>query len=186
MQEQSFNFADARKRAEESGALGGGNYLKVKEGQNVFRLVSPCLEHRGSFNGKPTFKWFCFVLDRADGLVKQYFMPHTVYEQIAALQVTPGYEFASVPMPYDLILNVKGAGTKEVVYTVIAARQSTPLTPDEQKAVQEAGDVRVVQKEVFAAAAEKTGVPVNQTQAGPRHEGGIDITVDDLPPFMKQ
>jgi hypothetical protein len=37
-------------------------------------------------------------------------------------------------MPYDITIMAKGAGTKDVEYTVVGARQNTPLTDDEAKA----------------------------------------------------
>ena len=69
------------------------------------------MEHPGTYNGEPTFKWQCLALDRADGQVKPYLMPNVVYEQVEALQMNPDYRFDEVPMPYDLTLNVKGVKT---------------------------------------------------------------------------
>src|SRR5688572_25697757 len=112
------NFSQARKKAEEAGLLGGGAAWKPKEGDNRIRLVSECLEHPGSYNGKKTFKWLCFILDRVDGEVKPYFMPHNIYEQLEKLQMSPDYAFDEVPMPYDITLNAKNAGKLDVVYTV--------------------------------------------------------------------
>lgn len=108
--------------------------------------MSECLEHPGEYNGKPTFKWLCYVLDRKDGQVKAFFMPHTIYKQIEALELNPEYTFDEVPMPYDVTINAKGAGTKEVDYTVVAARQNTPLTTEELKAVEAAKPIRDLQK----------------------------------------
>lgn len=140
------NFAASRKKAEEAGLLGGGDYFKPKEGDNRIRLVSECLEHPGVYKDKPTFKWLCRVLDRVDGLVKPYFMPNRVYEQFEALQDNPDYAFDEVPMPFDVTLNAKGAGTKEVVYTIVPARTNTPLTAAEQASITEAGSIRDLQK----------------------------------------
>jgi hypothetical protein len=169
------NFAASREKAEEAGLLGGGGYYNktLRNGDNRFRLVSECLEHPGSYNGKPTFKWLCLVLDRADGAVKPYFMPNTVYEEIEALQMNPDYTFDEVPMPYDLTLNIKGVKTKDVVYKIIPARTSTPLTPEELNAIKDAGLVREVQQEFQRADAERaTGTPQEPT-----------ITVhEDVPP----
>jgi hypothetical protein len=133
------NFSAARKKAEEAGHLGGNTAWKPKEGDNRIRLVSECLEHPGSFNGKKTFKWLCFILDRVDGEVKPYFMPPNVYDQIENLQTSPDYSFDEVPMPYDITLNVKNAGKLEVVYTVIPARTNTPIMPDEAAKVADGG-----------------------------------------------
>lgn len=126
------NFAASREKAEKEGLLGKGDYLKLQEGDNRIRLMSECLEHPGEFNGKPTFKWLCYVLDRRDGKIKPFFMAHTIYKAIEALQLNEDYKFDEVPMPYDVTINAKGAGTKEVVYTVMPARANTALTPAEK------------------------------------------------------
>lgn len=54
-----------------------------------------------------------------------------VLGQLTALKAQPDYEFDGFPMPYDITINAKGAGTKEVEYTVIGARQSTEVTERE-------------------------------------------------------
>lgn len=128
----AVDFAATQRAAEEVGLLGGsGDYYKYKEGDNRFRLVSECLPHNGSYQGKPNFKWLCYVLDRRDGKVKAHFMPHKIYKSIVALQQNPEYTFSEVPMPYDLTVQAKGAGTKEVEYSVVPARKEVPLTTDE-------------------------------------------------------
>jgi hypothetical protein len=169
------NFAAAREKAEEAGLLRtGGVYNKtLKNGDNRFRLVSECLEHPGSYNGKPTFKWLCLVLDRADGNVKPYFMPNTVYEQIEALQVNPDYAFDEVPMPFDVTLNIKGVGKKDVVYTVLPARANTPLTGAETAAIAEVGSVRDVQADFQRAQAEK--------ELGEHREVSISVERPEMP-----
>lgn len=125
------DFGAALKDAEQSGLIGGGDYLKFKEGDNRFRLMSECLPHKGEFKGESNFKWLCYVLDRKDGKVKPLFMPHSIYKQIAALQTNEDYAFQDVPMPYDLTVNAVGAGTKEVKYTLMPARKNTNLQSDE-------------------------------------------------------
>lgn len=126
------DFAATRKQAEDAGMLGGGDYYKYKEGDNRIRLMSNCLPHNGEYQGRPNFKWLCYVLDRRDGKVKLHFMPHKIYKAIEALQSNPDYEFGEVPMPYDLTIHAKAAGTKEVEYSLIPARKETPLTDDEE------------------------------------------------------
>lgn len=126
----AVDLGAALKQAEEAGLV-GGDYLKLKEGDNRLRLMSECIPHAGEYQGKKNFKWLCYVLDRRDGKVKPMFMPHTIYKQIVALQQNPDYEFTDVPMPYDLTVNAKGAGTKDVVYTLMPARKNTELTGDE-------------------------------------------------------
>jgi hypothetical protein len=95
--------------------------------------MSECLPHAGEYQGKRNFKWLCYVLDRQDGKVKPFFMPHTIYKQIEALQVNEDYAFEDVPMPYDLTVHAAGAGTKEVKYTLMPARKNTPVTAIEHQ-----------------------------------------------------
>lgn len=126
------NFAASREKAEKEGLLGKGDYLKLQEGANKVRLMSECLEHPGEYQGKPTFKWLCYVLDRKDSKIKAFFMAHTTYKLIEALQQDSDYAFDEVPMPYDITVNAKVAGTKEVDYSVLPARLPVPLTPAER------------------------------------------------------
>jgi hypothetical protein len=140
------DFAARRKEAEKAGVVGGGDYLKLKEGANRMRLISECLPHKGTYQGKPTFKWLCLVIDRVDGKLKPYFMAHTIYKQIEALQLNEDYAFTEVPMPYDITVNAKGAGTKEVEYSVVPARKETPLTDDEAVAIDQYKSVAEVKK----------------------------------------
>jgi hypothetical protein len=128
----AVDFGARRKEAEASGAIpGSSDYYKLKEGDNRIRLMSDCLPHTGSYQGKPNFKWLCYVIDRRDGKVKAFFMAHIVYKAIEALQLNPDYEFREVPMPYDITISAKKAGTKDVEYTILPARRETPLTPAE-------------------------------------------------------
>jgi len=110
--------------------LESGAYLKIKEGQNKIRLLSEALFHTSYFKGTKTNKFVCWVFDWSDGKVKLYFMPKTVLEAIGALQGNPDYAFETVPMPYDVTINAKDAGTKEVVYSVTPARQNTEVPID--------------------------------------------------------
>lgn len=132
-----FDFAGSRKQAESDGILGSGDYLKIKEGDNRLRLMSECVAHPGEYNGKPNFKWLCYVIDRKDQKVKPFFMPHIIYKALEALQMNEEYAFADVPMPYDVTVNAVGAGTKEVKYTVLPARKETSITALEHQAFAE-------------------------------------------------
>lgn len=148
------DFGATLKKAEEAGLVGGGDYLKLKEGDNKFRLLSECLPHANEYQGQRTFKWLCYVLDRKDGKVKPFFMPHTIYKQIVVLQTDEDYEFHDVPMPYDLNIHAKGAGTKEVKYTLMP-RKPVTLTAAEKLLVAAATPL----KEVQAKLLEKQSTP---------------------------
>lgn len=150
-----YDFATARKSAEKEGAIPGGDTFKFKEGKNVIRLLSVCLPHPGMYKGTKTFKWLCYVLDREQGDVKVFFMPHTVYKAIESLQQTDDYAFEDVPMPYDITVNAKGAGTKEVEYTVIPARTSKALTAAEETMLAAKKPIDELQEILRAKAGEK-------------------------------
>jgi hypothetical protein len=143
------DFAKNRKEAEETGQIGGSaETFKVKDGSNRIRLMSECLAHPGDYKGKPTFKWLCYVIDRRDGKVKVYFMPHTIYKQIEALQVSEEYLFTTVPMPYDITINVEKAGTIDVEYSVMPARKETALTNTELNDFDAVTPLRELQKKL--------------------------------------
>jgi hypothetical protein len=135
----------ALKQAEEQGLVGKGDYLKLREGDNKLRLMSECLPHANEFQGQRNFKWLCYVLDRKDGKVKPFFMAHTIYKQIVALQTNEEYAFDDVPMPYDLTINAIGAGTKEVKYTLMPARKNTPVSEAEKKQLAEQKPLKELQ-----------------------------------------
>jgi hypothetical protein len=173
----AFSFASNRKTAEEEGLIGGGDYFKVKNGDNRIRLMSECLPHADTFKGERNFKWLCYVIDRKDGKVKPYFMPHTIYKQIEALQTNDDYAFSDVPMPYDLTVNVMNAGTKEAKYAVIPARKESPVTALEYQALADAKPLKDLQK----ALKDKKGA----SEPPPQDDHSQDFDDDDIPPFMR-
>lgn len=176
------DFGANRKQAESEGLIGGGGFYKLKEGDNKIRLMSECVPHRSVFNGKPQFKWLCYVLDRRDGDVKAFFMAHKIYKAIEALQLNEDYSFAEVPMPYDLTVHAKKAGTKDVEYTLMPARRETPLTQEELEKL----DAQKPLAELKAAIDEKqsretahTDAPAESVRTPERVDG--DLTDDDIP-----
>lgn len=162
------DFAARRKQAEDDGLIGGGDSFKVQNGDNRIRLMSECLPHPSEFKGTKTFKWLCYVLDRKDGKLKLYFMPHRIYKAIEALQMNPEYQFFDVPMPYDLTVNVENAGTMEVKYAVIPARKETPLTAGEQMELAKAkplADIKAKLREKQAKKAAEAPPPTDHDEA---------------------
>jgi hypothetical protein len=63
-------------------------------------------------------------------------MPVAIANAIGGFQADPEYAFDEMPMPYDININAQNAGTKEVVYNVIPARNNTSLTAEEETALQ--------------------------------------------------
>lgn len=163
------DFGAALKKAEDAGLV-GGDYLKLKEGDNRLRLMSECLAHAGEYQGKRNFKWLCYVLDRRDGKVKPMFMPHTIYKQIVALQQNHDYEFYDVPMPYDITVNAKGAGTKDVVYTLMPARKNTELSGDEMALLRALKPLAEMQKALKEKAAKSAPPPNDESHDDEDHD----------------
>jgi hypothetical protein len=160
------NFASNREQAEKEGLISSGSYLKLQEGDNRIRLMSECLPHSNEYKGKKRFQWLCYIIDRKDGRLKPLFMAHTIYKQIEALQLNQDYVFDEVPMPYDLTISAKGAGSKEVVYTIVHARQNTPLTPAELEDLKAAKPIRELQQTL-----QEQGSAEDDGDPGPVHEG---------------
>jgi hypothetical protein len=186
----AVNFAERRKRAEAEGLAPASDRLKLKEGQNRFRLLTECLPHASTYQGQKTFKWLCYVVDRADGRVKPFFMPHKIYKQIEALQISEDYAFEDVPMPYDLTVTAEGAGTMQVKYSLIPARKETKVTQREfadlekQKPLKELqasllSKSTADQQQTHRRAPEPSATDDDDTSAEGEH--GAPLSDDDIP-----
>lgn len=130
------------KKLESEKSLGGGEYFKVANGNNIIRVLTEGIYHESEYQGKKTFKFVMFVIDRKDGKVKPYFAPYTVYKAIAALEEDPFFKFQGMPMPYDVNVKVENAGTMNVEYSVQASPNRSELTGEEIAAAQKAGSVQ--------------------------------------------
>lgn len=175
----AMDFAARRKEAEKAGLIGSGDYFKIKEGANRFRLLTECLPHNDTFNGQKNFRWLCYVTDRRDSKVKAFFMPHTVYKQIEALQTNEDYAFDDVPMPYDVTISATAAGTKEAKYVVLPAKNETPVTALEHQQLAELKPLKALQDALFE---KKKG---GRSPEPPPHDddGEHGIPTDDDVPF---
>lgn len=149
------DFGAARKEAEKSGALASGDRFKIVEGANRLRILSEFLPHTSYYQGSRRFQWLGYVLDRKDGLVKTWFMPNSIHKFIEALQSDPDWTFDEVPMPFDITLNAKGAGTKEVEYGVTPSPKRMPLTPAEEAAFLAKKPINEVQQAIYEKQNEK-------------------------------
>ncbi len=119
------------------------------------------LKDVSEYQGERRFKWLVAVIDRSTGQVRPYFMPHSIMKMLRALQENEDYAFDEIPMQYDLTVNAKGAGTREVEYTLTPARKSIPLTAEEHAAVVAFGDLADYQKQLREKKQERTFDPDN-------------------------
>ena len=132
----------------------GGNWLKLKSGENKVRLVSEFEVYGNHFDEKKGVKGLIcigkdkgcigcakdievkaqtlgWVIDRSDGKVKLFRMPYSVFKKIGELQLQEEYQFETVPN-YDVTITKTGEGM-ETRYSVIAARKDTEITGDEME-----------------------------------------------------
>jgi len=121
----------------------GSDFFKFAEGDNRIRVMAMPKVVASHFLGgkgvtcygmtkgcphdhdKIDTKWLTWVLH--EGTLKLARLPWTVVDYLANLEANPEYSFTEYPMPYDIIVTAKGAGTMDVEYTPIAARQNTPV-----------------------------------------------------------
>lgn len=126
-------FADKIKAQEEEGrregiSSQGGGWYKFVEGDNVFRvLTEPELFFEDFKRGicytdcgyQGSAKFLTFVLDMKDNKVKVARLPYGIGTTIAGFQQDEDYKFDGFPMPFNIKVKAKNAGTKEVEYTVL-------------------------------------------------------------------
>lgn len=112
-------------------------YFTVKEGENKFVLLSHCAplsqvwdtasnRYRVAEEGDTnvSIKGVCWVLQ--DDVIKQAKLPYTVVKQIRALQDEDDWDF-QIPFPHMFTLKAKGAGTKEVEYSLTPSPKKTEI-----------------------------------------------------------
>jgi hypothetical protein len=134
------------KKLEEAGTVGGGDYFKVQNGNNIIRVLTEGVYHESEFKGKDgvvkiTKKFVMFIIDRRDGKVKPYFAPYAIYKAIANLEEDPFFKFQGMPMPYDVNVKVENAGTLNVEYNVQASPNKAVLTLEELETVKAKGTI---------------------------------------------
>ena len=137
-----------------------GNWLNLQQGDNKVRIVSDFVDYGvhtfkdkdGKYKsvvciGKENECPYCankvpvkvqflgWVIDRKDGEVKLLKIGWAIAQQIRSLQDSEDYGFDDLP-PYDINILKSGEGLN-TTYTVLPARQNTPLTEDEQNKIKE-------------------------------------------------
>lgn len=135
---QEVNFGADLQAAEQKYNIGvGSDKFKFKEGENRIRILSRGVALQNTYTNPTTgeqstnVKFVTQVWDVAAGALKLAFFAMTIQKAIAALQVNKDWAFDGVPMPYDITINAKNAGTKEVEYQVVPS----PVSPVPQEAL---------------------------------------------------
>src|ERR1035437_1337005 len=128
------------------------DFYKWKEGSNKMRIMGDFTEvntinRGGSYAGHVTAKnqpkgedkvrmqgWAWAMMRGATTEADELRIiqcSKTILGQLVAFRNNPEYSFDTMPMPYDIDVQAKDAGTKEVVYTIVASRKNTDVTADE-------------------------------------------------------
>lgn len=146
------NFGADIAAAEKEFNIGkGSDKFKMKEGENRVRVLSNSIPLQSTFTSadgevSTNVKFVTWLWDFSENALKLAFLPITIVRSIAALQAKPDYAFTEVPMPYDLLIDAKNAGSKDVKYTVTAARSNSDVPPEALTALAEEKPVEEVVK----------------------------------------
>lgn len=116
-----------------------GEYFKIQEGDNRIQLLSHLAPYALKWTGSRyepadegdqnvSHKGVGWVLQ--DGLIKSATLPYTVVRAIKELMNDPDYAFEEFPMPRLINIRAKGAGTKEVEYTVVPAPKEVEVSAE--------------------------------------------------------
>ena len=141
------NFKDQFEQDKKEHNIGGGDWFKLLEGDNKFRILTQplivvekwkvgiCYEDCG-YCGKDatglSTKYLTYIIDRRDGKIKLFKLPYKITKQIIALMGSDEYKADDFPLPYDLNIQADDkVGTKAVSYTLVAARKNTKVTGTE-------------------------------------------------------
>lgn len=176
----AFNINAMVKQAEKDYGLSSGGSFKAKEGANKLRFLSNFVPHSSMYKGKPTFKIVTWVFDYADSRVKLYFMPKTIAEMLGALQENTDYAFDEMPMPYDVTITAKGAGTREVEYQIVAARSNTPVSAEALEQLGGKESIEAVLEKLKEKEAEEGNAVQTQPSAPQEAEDG-EVKLADIP-----
>lgn len=111
-------------------------YFNIVEGDNRVQLLSHCAplpqvwdnaekKYRIAEEGDKniSIKGICWILQ--EGMIKMGKLPYSVVKAIRELQNDQDYAFDEFPMPRQINIKAKNAGTKEVEYQVVPSPKET-------------------------------------------------------------
>jgi hypothetical protein len=157
-------FTDALKDG-----LGSGEKFRLKDGENQIRVLSEPKMLESTFNGKMSRKWLTWIIDRKEekpeARMKLFYMPKTILKAIADYEDNAFYKFEGAPMPYDIIIKAKGAGTIDVEYTVMASPKREELSAEELELMKTLKPIEEVLSKILAAQAGGDSEPAMQQAA---------------------
>ena len=143
----------------------GGDWFRPKEGTSRVRILTefePVLKHWDTRQGRSivcvgkdkgcpyheegmsrgSVQYLMWIIDREDGELKIAALPYSVVKPVADWKEMEDYSYDKVP-EYDIIINKTKTGSeaRDVKYSVTPARKESPLTEEEQIALESATDI---------------------------------------------
>lgn len=168
-----------------------GDWFKFKEGENVIRILTEpvmffekfkvgiCF-HECGYKGTP--KFLAWVIDRKEEdkkkVLKLIRLPWAIMEDIFVLQKDEDKGFEGFPMPYDLKINAKKAGTKEVRYTVFDKKQSD-VEPELIKEIQGKTSCEAIIEKLKEKQREKMALDKSYTKMAEPENEDIQVGEDE-------
>lgn len=153
---------------------GMDEYFKFKEGENKIRvLAKPEIKvtrwkHGICYKGAPyckkeslgpneslNKKWMVWIIDRATKKMVLADLPYTVAKEIRGYMDSEDYKFEEFPMPFDITVTAKHAGTIDVEYSVLPAKKEAELTEQEQEELRKKTPIIQILDRMKAKAREK-------------------------------
>lgn len=192
-----MNINDSIEEANKQYPSAGSDWFRFEEGDNKMRVMTSfavmgkhfsqsgykgiCVgeEHncKGCAEGtKANPRWMAWILDHKDNSLKTVEFPYKIVKQLGEYQNSEEYSFPDFPMPYDINIKAEKAGTKDVIYTIIPARESSVVSQDVQDLLEKEESVEnIVQK-----MKDKQTGEVSDVKKKPK--GTVDIRTTDKYP----
>ena len=159
------NFDMTWNDVKEPGKGGNVDFLKLKDGINIMRIVSSpaqiSIHWEKGIDGQnkkvicpgsgcpickagksPQMRYQIQVIDRADGKIKVLEQGTTVFNAIKAYAIDPEY---GDPSKYDIKIKKEGSG-RDTKYSVVASPNKSSITPEEEKALAECKSLAEINK----------------------------------------
>lgn len=159
-----MKFKDYEKKEKDNNGM-TSEFMRLKDGKNTIRIVSEFESYPNHYiptekrshictvknckycdgGDKPKIRFLFRVIDRdqpvIDGVVSTKLLDvgYSVFEQVVNLAKTEDYGFTEFP-EYDIVIEKSGIGLS-TEYNVIPKRDLTPLTDEEQMAVNNADPI---------------------------------------------
>lgn len=160
------------------------DYIKLSEGDNRVRILCYPIKTISEFTNndgtvKKSVRFVTWAIDRKDGAVKPLFFGKKILEQFAGLETDEENKFDSMPMPYDVNIKRIGSGKEDTSYNLIAGRNLTPITTEENNAFLEKDSIEEFVKKLEEKKSDETTETPAEHQSPSKEE--IEAMVKEIP-----